>query len=709
MNRVTIRVKLLLSYLLLGTIPVIVLGYISYISTSNAIFSLIEEKLVAQTESYKKELSTTMKTWEEQNKHAKDVAKRIIGQQAALISNRINRSNEKDISSIKSDLFEMKVGKTGYAFALDFKGSYVVAPTKNAVGKNIIEVKDESGKFVIKDMIKITRDLKQGEVGYISYFWKNKGEAYAREKIAALLYWKKMNLVVGISAYYDDLVSLKEREQTIADFKEKILKQKVGDTGYMFVLNSKADAVIHPTIEGQNIYKFDFAKEMTKKKSGYSMYEWKGKMKVAAYSYYKEFDWIIGSSSYLSDFTGPLVKIRNVILTVMIAAIVFALFAGVILSSDIMRSIKHMVNTLGLVADKIKNGELNYRADNKKTVVDFKKVIESLNTVLDTVSGPIFESMKIMKSMAQKDFTQSMTSDYKGIFEEFKNNCNEVNTNLSSALSQIQTSTTEVSLGAKQIADSSQAIAAGASEQAASIEELSSTMSEMNSQTKRNTESVNEIATLSNNTKKDAANGTAQLNTMNKAITDIQTSSESIAKIIKIIEEISFQTNLLALNASVEAARAGVHGKGFSVVAGEVGNLAKRSAEASREITDVITESKEKVNTGVSIASQTAGTFTQIVENIDKISQLAASVSSLSNEQMRHMENTTEAINDMNSVVQQNSAQAEELSASSEELSSQSEIMKSLANDFTVKRAETNLSSWYQEEVSIQSTEYALS
>lgn len=175
---------------------------------------------------------------------------------------------------------------------------------------------------------------------------------------------------------------------------------------------------------------------------------------------------------------------------------------------------------------------------------------------------------------------------------------------------------------------------------------------------------------------------------MIRAMSEISESSGEIGKIIKTIEDIAFQTNILALNAAVEAARAGEAGKGFAVVADEVRNLASKSAEASKNTSNLIENSIRSVENGNRIADATAQSLLKAVQGTEEIIKVIGKISNASGEQAESINQVTLGVDQISSVVQTNSATAEESAAASEELSGQAQIMKDLVGKF---RLDVNL------------------
>lgn len=230
-------------------------------------------------------------------------------------------------------------------------------------------------------------------------------------------------------------------------------------------------------------------------------------------------------------------------------------------------------------------------------------------------------------------------------------------------------------MASSQVAAGAQALAQGTTEQASSIEELSSTIAEI-SQKINNTANNAHLANLeAMSTNEVVSNSNNQMQEMKNAMNNINAKSAEISRVIKTIENIAFQTNILALNAAVEAARAGSAGKGFAVVADEVRNLAQKSAAAAKNTTVLIEETIQAVKHGADIADINSQTMLNVVDGSNKVRDFLNEIARASKEQSDAVSQITIGVDQIFSVIQNNSAMAEESAAASEELSSQAQLL----------------------------------
>ena len=234
----------------------------------------------------------------------------------------------------------------------------------------------------------------------------------------------------------------------------------------------------------------------------------------------------------------------------------------------------------------------------------------------------------------------------------------------------------QVAAAAGQVSGGSQQLAEGASEQAAALEETSSSLEQMASMTRQNAGNANHADSLMEEMSKVVDKAGQLMTDLTVATKEISTASEETANIVKTIDEIAFQTSLLALNAAVEAARAGEAGSGFAIVADEVRNLAMRAAEAAKNTSHLIENTVNKTKEGAEMVQKTGEAFSQVAGSSAKVKELVGEIAAASNEQAQGVGQVSKVVVEMDKVVQQNAANAEESTSASEELSAQAEQMK---------------------------------
>ncbi|MCE2899714.1 MAG: methyl-accepting chemotaxis protein [Gemmatimonas sp.] len=352
------------------------------------------------------------------------------------------------------------------------------------------------------------------------------------------------------------------------------------------------------------------------------------------------------------------------------------------------RMVRALADEVQSLGTEMAAGNIQRRIDASQFAGAYFDAAQAVNHALGGVVDPmvvaVSEVRRGVTALAAGDLTVRPAADQAGhhapLLEEFASAI----ANLEATMSAVQAASAEVSSASREIATAAEQGASGAARQAAGLQEVAAGTTELRSDARR----ITEEAELGHRTTADVRTattaGTEVLRSLASMLGTMKDRAEATSRVVKSIDEIAFQTNLLALNAAVEAARAGDAGRGFAVVADEVRQLAIRAAESARQAGTLIEENVQAVLEGVAAGDRAVSGISGISDHVTSLAGIMDTVTARCVEQLRQIDQISEAVGGLNIVTQQNAASAEQTAAASEQLRGQSGSLDELMGAFVV-------------------------
>lgn len=491
----------------------------------------------------------------------------------------------------------------------------------------------------------------------------------------------KMVGIVGIDLNMDHL-------------NQQLSALKVGENGYITLYDSTNQIVFHPdsSLLNTNAKDANYSSNMldaivNKSNINATLYTRNGTEYYGSTNTVDSLGYTVLGVMPVTEFTAQTSAIMRVLIIGMIFCGILLGVVSVILALSITKPLKRLNVSVGQLAD----GELDVTVDTHgrdevaEVGMNVARIVQRLKEYILYIN----EISAVLNQIGEGNLKFTLQHEYAGEFSKVKASLLNIRHTLTETLVSISQSADQVNAGSEQISIGAQALAQGATEQASSVQELSSAVQDLSGQATEEAEKAVKAGQSLEHIKEEVEQSNAQMDTLRKAMEDISVQSAAIRGIIKTIDDIAFQTNILALNAAVEAARAGAAGKGFAVVADEVRNLASKSAEAAKKTNDLIENSVQAVERGEELTKLTAEKLSIVTDGTKEVAETIDAVALAYHDQADKLAEISLGVEQIASVVQTNSATAEESAAASEELSGQANMMRQqiahfqLDQDFT--------------------------
>lgn len=347
---------------------------------------------------------------------------------------------------------------------------------------------------------------------------------------------------------------------------------------------------------------------------------------------------------------------------------------------ELLRPIQKVSSQMEVLAE----GNFHVELDLRENESEVGKMVKAVSFMKKNLSGMVEEITGILEQMGNGNYNIRLEKEYVGEFIAIKESFIKIGEQMRKTLLTIRNASGEINSGTEQLAFAAEDLAKGCTDQAMQVADLMTVIGSMTQSMEQNVRAAEESAAISADASGTLEKGNRKMQELKDAIEEISVCSEQIGTIIGTIEDIASQTNLLSLNAAIEAARAGEAGKGFAVVAEQVKNLANESAKAAGRTTELIETTVTAMNKGIAIADETSENMKEVMASTTVATEKISQIVKMLERDVEKMHNVNESIEQVSSVVDNNSATSEETAAVSESQKNQVEAMVEIMNKFVI-------------------------
>lgn len=461
----------------------------------------------------------------------------------------------------------------------------------------------------------------------------------------------------------------------------------ISNNSYAYIVDGSGTIIVHPNEDLITEYCLvdqpgtvsTLGHNLVAGNTGDGEYEYNGQSITCGYAPIKGTNgWSIVIAAPTSDFSSTISRnIMKLFVYIIILAVVAIIVAGLY-----ARTISGKIVKVKEALEKLAVGDFSNKLEQSHSKDELGVLINSTYSLQATLTGLISEIGRILETISNYDLTSENMKEYPGKFNELAESMNRISDILKGLILEVKESANCVGIGARELADAAENLSQGTVAQATSIQAVAEDIQDMAEKIGNTSASEATVSGELRQLDDQIQTGNNEMTSLLHAVSDVEAMSNDIRKIVGTIDSIAFQTNILALNAAVEAAGAGEYGKGFSVVADEIGNLAGKCSTSSKQTEELVNRCIEKINMAKASADSTFDCLSKVASNSTEIFAAFEQINDDTAKQAAHSDNIQREVNNISDIIQNNTAASQETAASSETLSNQADNLNALIAKF---------------------------